>query len=212
MAGEVMLVVDDHPLFRAALKVAAVRAVPDATILEAGTIAEGVALLRAATRIDLVLLDLRMPDADGYSGIATIHVEAPEVPIIGVSAMRAAEAAANAERYGAAGFLSKTADLATISTTILDALCGKRMDVPRNGDDSVDDMARQIANLTLAQLKALIAVLGGKLNKQIAFDLGVSEATVKAHMTVVFRKLGVQNRTKAVIAGHALGLAPAVQH
>ena len=209
MAGEVMLVVDDHPLFRAALKVAAVRAVPDATILEAGTIADAVASLRAAARLDLVLLDLRIPDADGYSGIATIHVEAPTVPIIVVSAVNAAEAAGHAVRYGAAGYLSKTADLATISTTILDALAGKRMAVPRHRDDSVDDMARQIATLTPAQLKVLIAVLGGKLNKQIAFDLGVSEATVKAHMTVVFRKLGVHNRTQAVIAGRALGLVPA---
>lgn len=209
MAGEVMLVVDDHPLFRAALKVAAVRAVPDASILEAGTIAEGVALLRGATQIDLVLLDLRIPDADGYSGIATIHVEAPDVPIIVVSAVRAAEAAGNAVRYGAAGYLSKTADLATISTTILDTLAGERMEAPRDRDESVDDMAMQIASLTPSQLKVLIAVLGGKLNKQIAFDIGVSEATVKAHMTVVFRKLGVHNRTQAVIAGRALGLTPA---
>jgi len=98
MAGEVMLVVDDHPLFRAALKVAAVRAVPDATILEAGTIADGVALLRAATRIDLVLLDLRMPDAEGYSGIAAIHVEAPEVPIIVVSGEQEQQRRAEVDR------------------------------------------------------------------------------------------------------------------
>lgn len=209
MPGVVMLVVDDHPLFRAALKFAAVRAAPEAMILEAGTIAEGVTLLREAERLDLVLLDLRVPDADGYSGIATIHAEAPEVPIIVVSAVRAAEAAADAVRFGAAGYLSKTAELETITATILDTLAGKRMEVRTVRDASVDDMARQIASLTPAQLKVLIAVLGGKLNKQIAFDLGVSEATVKAHMTVVFRKLGVHNRTQAVIAGRALGLVPA---
>lgn len=208
MAGEVILIVDDHPLFRAALKVAAVRAAPDATVLEAGTIAGAVEHLRTHTRLDLVLLDLRMPDADGYSGIATIHAEAPDVPIIVVSAVRAAEAAGNAVRYGAAGYLAKTADLATIARTIADALAGTRMDVPR-GEDAVDAMAMQIAGLTPAQLKVLIAVLGGKLNKQIAFDLGVSEATVKAHMTAVFRKLGVHNRTQAVVAARALGMEAA---
>lgn len=210
MADEVILIVDDHPLFRAALKVAAVRAAPDATVLEAGTITDAVEHLRTHTRLDLVLLDLRMPDADGYSGIATIHAEAPGVPIIVVSAVRAAEAAGNAVRYGAAGYLAKTADLATIARTIADALAGTRMDVPRGEDADTDAMAIQIAGLTPAQLKVLIAVLGGKLNKQIAFDLGVSEATVKAHMTAVFRKLGVHNRTQAVVAARALGMEAAV--
>lgn len=210
MAGEVILVVDDHPLFRAALKIAALRAAPTAGVIEAGTIAEAVEKLCAAPRLDLVLLDLRIPDADGYSGIATIHVERPDVPIIVVSAVRAAEAAASAVRYGAAGYLGKTADLATIARTIADALAGHRMVPPHDEDASVDAMAQRIAELTPAQLKVLIAVLGGKLNKQIAFDLGVSEATVKAHMTAVFRKLGVQNRTQAVIAARALGIEPVI--
>lgn len=84
------------------------------------------------------------------------------------------------------------------------------MDVPQGEDADTDAMAMQIAGLTPAQLKVLIAVLGGKLNKQIAFDLGVSEATVKAHMTAVFRKPGVHNRTQAVVAARALGMDVAV--
>lgn len=206
MAGEVLLVVDDHPLFRAALKVAAARAAPAATVLEAGTIAQAVERMRDLPRLDLVLLDLRIPDAIGYSGIATIHAERPIVPIIVISALRAAEAASGAARFGAAGYLSKTADLRTIAETILDALAGRYMVPPDGEDGSLDAMAQQIAGLTPAQLKVLIAVLGGKLNKQIAFDLGVSEATVKAHMTAVFRKLGVRNRTQAVVAARALGM------
>ena len=115
MAGKVLLVVDDHPLFRAALKVAASRAANDAIVLKAGSIAEAVERMRNLARLDLALLDLRMPDASGYAGIATIHAERPEVPIIVVSALRAAEAAASAVRFGAAGYLSKTVDLDTIA-------------------------------------------------------------------------------------------------
>lgn len=206
MAGKVLLVVDDHPLFRAALRVAASRADPHARILEAGSIAEAVERMRRLARLDLVLLDLLMPDAIGYSGIATIHVERPDVPIIVVSALGAAEAAASAVRYGAAGYLSKTVDLDTIARTICDTLAGHRLEISPEQDAATDAMAQQIASLTPAQLKVLIAVLGGRLNKQIAFDLGVSEATIKAHMTVVFRKLGVQNRTQAVVAARALGM------
>lgn len=209
MAGKVLLVVDDHPLFRTALKVAASRAETDAIVLEAGSIAEAVERMRGLARLDLVLLDLRMPDASGYSGIATVHAERPDVPIIVVSALCAAEAASSAVHFGAAGYLSKTVDLDTIARTICDTLAGHRMAVSPDRDPSIDAMAQQIASLTPAQLKVLIAVLGGRLNKQIAFDLGVSEATIKAHMTVVFRKLGVQNRTQAVVAARALGMEAA---
>ena len=209
-AGLVLLIVDDHPLFRTALKVAASRAVPEADILEAGSVNEAVESMRGLQRLDLVLLDLFMPDANGYSGIATVHAERPDMPIIVISALGAAEAAASAVRFGAANYLSKTADLDTIARTISSTLAGHRMAVPTDQCLGNDAMAEQIASLTPAQLKVLIAVLGGRLNKQIAFDLGVSEATVKAHMTVVFRKLGVHNRTQAVVAARALGMEAVV--
>lgn len=199
-----MLVADDHPLFRSALTVAALRAAPTAQILEAGSIAEAVDALRAAPRLDLILLDLRMPDAVGFSGVATLHAEAPTVPIIVVSA--ADGEAAGARRFGAAAFLSKAAPLASIEATVRDALAGIRLAYPAATDDETDAMAAGIAALTPAQLRILIAMLGGRLNKQIAHDVGSSEATVKAHVTVILRKLGVQNRTQAVVAARALGL------
>ena len=204
MAHEVVLVADDHPLFRSALSVATLRAAPTAQILEAGNVAEAIERLRAAPRIDLVLLDLRMPDAVGFSGVATLHAEAPTVPIIVVSA--AEGEAAGARRFGAAAFLSKTAPLASIEMTVRDTLAGIRVLDAAITDDETDAMAAGIAALTPAQLKILIAMLGGRLNKQIAHDVGSSEATVKAHVTVILRKLGVQNRTQAVIAARALGL------
>lgn len=204
MADEVVLVVDDHPLFRSAMRVATLRASPGATVIEAGSIAQAVDASRAAPRLDLILLDLRMPDAVGFSGVATVHAERPDVPIVVVSAADPSEAA-GARRYGAAGFLGKDASLPEIEATVRAALGGTRVALPSN-DDETDAMAASIACLTPAQLKVLIAMLGGRLNKQIAHDIGISEATVKAHVTVIFRKLGVQNRTQAVIAARALGL------
>ena len=205
MTQPVVLVADDHPLFRSAMKVATLRASPSAVVIEAGSIAETLAVLRSQPRIDLILLDLRMPDATGFSGVATVHAERPDTPIIVVSAADDDEAA-GARRYGAAAFLSKSAPLPEIEATVRAALGGVRAPLGATNDDETDAMAASIAGLTPAQLKVLIAMLGGRLNKQIAHDVGISEATVKAHLTVIFRKLGVQNRTQAVIAARALGL------
>lgn len=207
MTGEVILVVDDHPLFRGALRVATLRAAQAARVVEAGSIAEAVDKLRAEPRVDLVLLDLRMPDAIGFSGVATVHAERPDTPIVVVSAAEASEAA-GARRYGAAAFLSKAATLPEIEATVRAALAGVRIALDSVDDDGTDAMAASIAGLTPAQLRVLLAMLGGRLNKQIAHEIGISEATVKAHVTVIFRKLGVQNRTQAVLAARALGIDP----
>jgi DNA-binding NarL/FixJ family response regulator len=152
-----------------------------------------------------VLLDLRMPGADGYAGVALLHAEMPAVPILVVSSAEAAEAAAAVQRFGAVGFIGKDQDLATIETAITAALTGARLATPIEPD--LDAVARDVAALTPTQLRVLLGVLAGRLNKQIAHDLGISEATVKAHMTAIMRKLDVQNRTQAVLAARALGLA-----
>lgn len=205
MAGEVVLIADDHPLFRSALTVATLRAVPTARVVEAGSIAAAVEVLRVEPRIDLILLDLRMPDAVGFSGVATVHAERPDTTIVVVSAAEAVEAV-GARRYGAAGFLNKAASLGEIEAIVRGALARQLPPFAGCIDAETDAMAASIACLTPAQLKVLIAMLGGRLNKQIAHDIGISEATVKAHVTVIFRKLGVQNRTQAVVAARALGL------
>lgn len=208
-----ILVADDHPLFRAALVVAARRVRPDAEIIEAGTLAAALeAVLRAGApdaghgaAFDLVLLDLRMPGAEGYSGVALLHAEMPGVPILVVSSAEAAQSAGAVQRFGAVGFIGKNQDLATIEAAIAAALAGTRMAAPI--DAELDAVAGQVAALTRTQLRVLLGVLAGRLNKQIAHDLGVSEATIKAHMTAIMRKLDVQNRTQAVLAARALGLA-----
>lgn len=207
MTAPTVLVADDHPMFRAALKIAVGRAIPGAHILEAGQLGEAAAAARDAGRLDLILLDLRMPGAEGFSGIALMHAERPDTPILVVSSAERGEAAARARAYGAVGFVSKTAELAALEQAIGDAYRGAAEPVvAAAGDAEVEDMARRIAALTPGELRVLTGVLAGRLNKQIAHNLGISEATVKGHMTAIMRKMNVRNRTQAVLAARALDI------
>lgn len=202
--AETILIADDHPLFRQALALAAIHVRPGARILEAGTLETALDAARAAKHVSLALLDLKMPGADGFSGVALLHAEAPDTPILVVSSADAAKAATEARRFGAVGFIGKDQDLDTMERAISDALEGRQIEgVP---EPELDEVAGRVAELTPAQLRVLLGVLAGRLNKQIAYDLGLSEATVKAHMTAIMRKLDVQNRTQAVLAARALGL------
>ena len=203
MTGTI-LIADDHPLFRQALAMAATAVRPAARIVESANLMTALNEAAAADDLILILLDLKMPGAEGYSGVALLHAEKPGVPILVVSSADASQAARNAVRFGAVGFLGKDASLSAIEDAITDALAGKRIEAPK--DDFIDPVAAQIASLTPTQLKVLLGVMEGRLNKQIAFDLGISEATVKAHMTAILKKLDVQNRTQAVLAATALGL------
>ena len=204
MTGTI-LIADDHPLFRQALAMAAQTMRPDARIAESANLPTALNEAIAADDLILILLDLKMPGAEGYSGVALLHAEKPGVPILVVSSADAAQAARDALRFGAVGFVGKDSPLAAIEEAISDALAGKRMQAPQ--DEAVDPVAAQIASLTPTQLKVLLGVMEGRLNKQIAYDLGISEATVKAHMTAILKKLDVHNRTQAVLAAKALGLS-----
>ncbi|AMS29186.1 response regulator [Aquidulcibacter sp.] len=202
-----ILIADDHPLFRQALAMAAGNVAKDARLVEGATLASALREAQAADDLALILLDLKMPGAEGFSGVALLHAEKPEVPILVVSSEAAAGTAQNALRFGAVGFIGKDSDLSVIEAAIADALIGKRLAAPV--DPLLDPVAAQIASLTPTQLKVMLGVMQGRLNKQIAFDLGLSEATIKAHMTSILKKLDVQNRTQAVLVAKALGLAPA---
>lgn len=202
--GGTILIADDHPLFRQAMAMAAANVRPDARLVECANLPSALNEAVAADDLMLVLLDLKMPGAEGFSGVALLHAEKPDVPILVVSSADAALAAREAVRFGAVGFIGKDADLSLIEQAIADALDGKKIDAPT--DAAIDPVAEQIASLTPTQLKVLLGVMHGRLNKQIAYDLGISEATVKAHMTSILKKLDVQNRTQAVLAAKALGL------
>jgi DNA-binding NarL/FixJ family response regulator len=204
MTGTI-LIADDHPLFRQAIAMAAANVRPDARLVECANLPSALSEAVAADDLILILLDLKMPGAEGFSGVALLHAEKPGVPILVVSSAESAQVAQQAVRFGAVGFVGKDADLSLIEEAITDALAGKRIEAPK--DEVIDSVAEQIASLTPTQLKVLLGVMQGLLNKQIAYELGVSEATVKAHMTAVLKKLDVQNRTQAVLAAKALGLS-----
>jgi DNA-binding NarL/FixJ family response regulator len=201
-----ILIADDHPLFRQALAMAAGNVARDARLVESASLATALLEAQAADDLALILLDLKMPGAEGFSGVALLHAEKPLVPILVVSSEAAAGTAQNALRFGAVGFIGKDSDLSAIERAIADALSGQRVSAPI--DPVLDPVAAQIASLTPTQLKVMLGVMQGRLNKQIAHDLGLSEATIKAHMTSILKKLDVQNRTQAVLAAKALGLAP----
>jgi len=204
-----ILIADDHPLFRQALALAVGQVRPDAEIVEAGTLAAAARVATEAVGLQLILLDLKMPGAVGYSGIALLHAERPDIPILVVSSAEGAEAAKEARAFGAVGFLRKDSDLAGIEQAIARALAGRGPAPVETvgGERSPEESIRNdVAGLTPMQLKVLLAVLDGHLNKQIAHNLGISEATVKAHMTAVMRKLDVSNRTQAALVARSLGL------
>ena len=197
-----IVVADDHPLFRAALRSAVEKAAPDAAIEECASLIE----VRAALSqpVDLLLLDLKLSDSEGMAGLAAIRAEHPAAPVAVVSASEDAPVVRHVLGLGAAGFIPKSAALPQMVEAIGAILAGDGWwpDLPE--DETDDDLAGRVGSLTPSQLRILEGLKAGRLNKQIAFDLGVSEATIKAHLTSVFRKLGVQNRTQAVILAKQL--------
>ena len=167
--ADAILIADDHPLFRQALALAVQRVAPDMRIVEAGTLAAAARVATEEEALRLILLDLKMPGAVGYSGIALLHAERPQVPILVISSAEGAAAAQEARAFGAVGFLSKDSDLGHIEAAIGAAL-GQRPPPPvREAEQAPLDTIRQdVAGLTPTQLKVLLAVLDGQLNKQIA--------------------------------------------
>ncbi|MET3835277.1 DNA-binding NarL/FixJ family response regulator [Brevundimonas sp. UYEF29] len=196
-----IVVADDHPLFRAALRSAVDKAAPGAQVVECASLADARAAMVAGP-VDLLLLDLKLSDSEGMAGLAAVRAEQPTVPVAVVSASEDAPVVRHALGLGAAGFIPKSSSLPQMVEAIAAILAGDSWapDVP----EADDDLAGRVASLTPSQLRILEGLKAGRLNKQIAFDLGVSEATIKAHLTSVFRKLGVHNRTQAVILAKSL--------
>lgn len=206
-----LLVADDHPLFRDALRRLVGGFWPDVTVQEAND-AEGVfALAEAHPDADLLLLDLTMPGARGFSVLVHLRAQHPALPIVMVSARDDADTRRRALDHGAAGFLSKSASPEEMQRTLDAVLAGDRPQPPAASAPVGPDeraIAARIATLTPAQFRVLSRVAAGLLNKQIAWELGIGEATVKAHMGAVLDKLGATNRTQAVLMLGQLGLEP----
>lgn len=202
-----IVVADDHPLFRAALVSALSRTAPDATIEETASLS-GARDALARGPVDLLLLDLKLSDSEGFAGLIEIRADHPAAPVAVVSASEDAPTIRRALAFGASGFIPKSATLTDMAEAISAILAGDGWSppLPDEPEAEADTIEARIASLTPSQLKILIGLQQGRLNKQIAYDLGVTEATIKAHLTSVFRKLGVHNRTQAVIAAQALSL------
>jgi DNA-binding NarL/FixJ family response regulator len=209
-----ILIADDHPLFRLALVQALRGAVADAVISEAATLAEARRALAADAATDLVLLDLHMPDSHGLMGLAALRAEFPAVAVVMISANDDPLVVRRALEYGAAGFIPKRADLAELGAALAAVLACEeyvppalRGAVERVAASAADrELAAKLAALTPQQFKVLERVAQGRLNKQIADELGVQERTIKAHVSAIFEKLGVRNRTQAGVALRALEL------
>lgn len=205
MAAYEILIADDHPLFRSALQQALTLSLgPDARLVEAASIAELEACLGERSDWDLVLLDLNMPGAYGFSGLVLLRGQYPQIPVVMVSAQEEAAVVARAREFGASGFIPKSSSLEIIQQAVREVLDGEVWWPQQDLDGAaVTPEAKAasagLASLTPQQFRVLTMVCDGLLNKQIAYELGVSEATIKAHVTAIFRKLEVRTRTQAAM-------------
>lgn len=207
-----ILIADDHPLFRDAMQRAVLAAVPQARVHSADSVYALLLLIEQFAEADLLLLDLHMPGARGYSALAHIRGQYPGLPTIVVSGHDEAQVARRALAHGASAYIPKSTpgeEIVAAIRAVLDgdvwlphALLGGPHEL-RPGEAVA---AAQIATLTPQQFRVMTMIAEGMLNKQIAWDLGVSEATVKAHMTAIMRKLGVNNRTQVALAASQLAV------
>ena len=198
---------DDHPLFRGALKQALSASFEAAEIVEAGSLDELTAKLASGLEVDLILLDLTMPGVQGISGLVFLRGQYPEVPVVIVSANDDPTTIRRCMECGASGFVPKSEPVERIRQAVRAVLDGNVWTPPDvdlsaavSGDETTNDLLVRLSSLTPQQVRVLMMLGEGLLNKQIAYKLGVSEATIKAHVSAILQKLGVDSRTQAVIA------------
>ena len=205
-----IIVADDHPLFREAIQQALTGLFGDVDFVEADSFESLEAAARENDDAELVLLDLDMPGTRGFSALAWLRAQYPALPVIIVSAVTEPTIMRRAIDFGASGYIPKASPIARI---------GEAVRAVQNGDVWLPDvalsaadenlsedqvLAERIASLTPQQFRVLMMIADGLLNKQIAGELDVSEATVKAHVTAIFRKMHVRSRTQAAVAARRL--------
>jgi DNA-binding NarL/FixJ family response regulator len=207
-----VLVADDHPLFREALRLALSRALPDAEVVEADSVATLTEVAEAHADADLLLLDLNMPGAQGFSALVQVRAHHPSLPVVIISANEDPSVVRRAVAHGAAGFVPKSSSVEEMVEALRSVLDGDvwvpdgvDLEAPALESGEAETAAR-LASLTPQQFRVLTMLSSGLLNKQIAWELNVSEATVKAHMTAIMQKLGATNRTQAVVLAQRLAL------
>ncbi|MBL0027959.1 MAG: response regulator transcription factor [Rhodanobacteraceae bacterium] len=209
-----ILIADDHPLFRLALTQALRAIAPDAALIEADSLAAARAQLDARHDVDLVLLDLHLPDSHGLMALAELRAEHPAVAVVMISANEDPAVIRRALAFGAAGYIPKGASLDELAVA-LRAVLNCEEYVPAQLRNAIgtsatsredQQIAARLASLTPQQFRVLNLVASGQLNKQIADRLGIQERTIKAHLSLIFQKLGVRNRTQASVMLRSLEL------
>ncbi|MBB4093329.1 response regulator transcription factor [Ochrobactrum pecoris] len=204
------IIADDHPLFRGALRQVLSGQSQSVEIIEVGDFDAVKKLVGEREDIDLLLLDLTMPGGTGLSGLVTLKALQPALPVIIVSATDDAATIRHAVELGASGFISKSASMETIGEAVHTVLAGDiwtpdDIELDHTHDPEIEALIARLRTLTPQQTRVLTMLAEGLLNKQIAYELGVSEATVKAHVSAVLQKLGVDSRTQAVILLSRIG-------
>lgn len=207
------IIADDHPLFRAALRETLRGLHENCRVVEAADIDALQLCVEQHPTADLILLDLHMPGAQGFSALIHLTAHHPGIPVIVVSALESPDIIARARDHGAAGFIPKSSSLESMRTGISAVLAGGEWLPPgfraEGGADREElAVADRLGTLTPQQFRVATLLAQGLLNKQIAYQLAVTEATVKAHVSEILRKLGVHSRTQAVLAVSHLELAP----
>jgi DNA-binding NarL/FixJ family response regulator len=199
-----ILIADDHPLILGALRQAVSGAIDGVEIHEAHDFDSLASTLEAHPDMDLVLLDLSMPGVRGFSGLLYLRAERPGLPVIVVSANEDRAVMRHCLEFGAAAYAPKSLDVETMRSAIRTVLDGGRwtppdLDAKAPGRSEASALVKRLSSLTPQQIRVLMMLSQGLLNKQIAYELSVSEATVKAHVSAILQKLGVESRTQAVI-------------
>jgi DNA-binding NarL/FixJ family response regulator len=205
-----ILIADDHPMFRDAMRVAIATLGESIALVETGSFEAAVEALSASNAIELALIDLKMPGMQGMTGIAYLRGQFPAVPLLVVSGIDDPTVIRRAMALGCAGYIPKTLGTHEIREALTLAMQGRTfvppgIDISSAADEAHQALVQRFASLTPQQLRVLMMLSEGRLNKQIAYELSVSEATIKAHVSAILTKLKVDSRTQAVILAAKMG-------
>lgn len=201
LSTPLILIADDHPLLRGAVNHALTAALPAAVVIEVASATALSVALQERGDVDLVLLDLTMPGAHGFSALLHVRGAHPEIPVVVISSSEHPRVIRRAQQFGAAGFIPKSAPAEAIGEAVATVLDGGTWFPPMAAERSEQDaaLAARLAQLTPQQFRVLECLADGLLNKQIAHELGLAENTVKVHVTAILKKLDCHSRTQAAV-------------
>lgn len=200
-----IIIADDHPLFREALKQGLLSALGELEIISCGSFLELQKIVDRNDDCDLILLDLHMPGAVGFSALHFLGLRCPDIPVAMISANEEPDIIARAIDHGASAFIPKSAEIQTIAEAVQHILNGNVW-LPKDVETQIKsaqnrsvDLSEKLDSLTPRQFRVLMMLVDGRKNKEIADEVCVTEATIKAHLTEIFKKLDVNNRTQAAM-------------